>query len=95
MASALDLLVHVARITGGRRKISAIAEVAGMEGDQMCLQDLFHYKQSGVGAEGHAQGQFEACGVRPRVLERMHEEGIALPQDLFHRRKLLSRPETP
>ena len=91
MASALNLLVHVARMTGGRRKIVCVAEVVGMEGDQMCLQDIFHFKQTGVGPDGHAQGRFEACGVRPRMLERMLEEGVALPQDLFHRRQLASR----
>lgn len=83
MESALDLLVHLGRMTGGRRKMLSIAEVTGMEGDTVCLQELFRFQQTGVGEDGHATGRFEACGVRPQLTNRLEAEGIHLPNDLF------------
>jgi pilus assembly protein CpaF len=88
ISSALNLLVHVTRLTGGARKVVSIAEVTGMEGEQFCLQDLFRFRQTGVDVEGNAEGSFETCGVRPRLLDRIKSEGQELPADLFHRRVL-------
>ena len=88
MSSALDLLVHLSRVTGGKRKVTDISEVAGMEGDLICLHELFAYRQSGVDEEGHAVGQFEACGTRPRLLDRLLSEGVELPDGFFQRRVL-------
>ena len=90
MASAINLMVHVARLTGGRRKVTNIAEVTGMEGEAFCLQDLFRFKQTSVDAEGHAIGHFEACGVRPQLLERIQSEGVELPLEMFRQRVLSS-----
>ena len=90
MASALDLSIHLNRVTGGKRKVIKISEVAGMEGNVICLQDLFQFIQTGVGEDGHAQGNFEACGVRPRLLNRLEVEGASFPDDLFQRRVLAS-----
>jgi pilus assembly protein CpaF len=88
MCSALNLLVHLSRLTGGKRKIVSIAEVTGMEGETVCLHELFRYQQTGVDQNGHAQGHFEACGVRPHLLQKIQAEGINLPPDLFQRRRL-------
>jgi len=88
MASALNLLVHLARLTGGTRRIVSIAEITGTEGDTVCLQELFHFEQTGIDAEGRAVGQFKACGVRPQLLERLNAEGIELPRDFFQTRRL-------
>jgi len=93
MASALDMVLHIERATGGRRKVASISEVTGTEGETICLQEIFRYKQTGVGPDGHAQGHFEGCGVRPQVLNRIIAEGIKLPADLFQHRKLI--PESP
>ena len=90
MCSALDILVHLGRLTGGRRKIMSIAEVTGIEGDMILLQDIFRFRQVGVSADGHAYGNAEACGIRPQMLERLEEEGIHLPKDFFQRRMLAS-----
>jgi pilus assembly protein CpaF len=91
-ASALDLLIQTGRMTGGRRKVINISEVTGTEGEAICLQDIFTYRQLGIDGEGNARGQFEACGVRPQMLDRLRERGSALPDDLFHRRILSGRP---
>ena len=88
IASALDVLIHLGRVTGGRRKLVKIAEITGMEGETICLEDLFGFKQTSVDSDGHAQGDFEACGVRPRLFERLQAEGINLPMDMFRRRVL-------
>jgi pilus assembly protein CpaF len=88
MTSALHLLVHLARMTGGQRKIVTIAEVTGMEGEMTCLQDIFCFKQAGVDADGNAKGCFECCGVHPQLLERLSEQGVSMPDDMFQRRKL-------
>ena len=59
-----------------------------MEGDAVCLQEIFRFRQTGIDAEGYVRGHFEACGVRPQMLERLAEEGTDLPADLFSRRIL-------
>jgi len=56
----------------------------------VCLQDLFAFRQTGVGEDGHARGYFEACGVRPQLLDRLREQGAKIPDNLFQRRVLHS-----
>jgi len=90
MTSALNLVIHLMRMTGGRRRIVSIAEVTGMEGDVICLQEIFTFRQKGIGKDGHAEGQFQACGVRPRIMDRLQAEGHELPRDLFERKALRS-----
>jgi pilus assembly protein CpaF len=93
MVSALHMIVHVNRLTGGRRKIVCIAEITGMEGHTVCLQNLFEFRQTGIGPDGHARGRFECMGIGPRVLERIKAEGVDLPRDMFERRYLDDTPE--
>ena len=88
MSSALDVLVHLGRLTGGSRRIVKIVEITGIEGDTICLHDIFCFNQIGVDSNGKAYGQFEACGVRPRLLDRLKTEGVEVPPDLFRRRVL-------
>lgn len=88
MASALNIVMHADRLTGGERKLVSISEITGMEGEQICLQELFRFRQIGIGPDGRATGQFEACGVRPRVLDRLKAEGVEINADLFRHRVL-------
>jgi pilus assembly protein CpaF len=88
MASTLNLLIHLGRLTGGRRKVVSITEVTGVESDVILLQDLFRFRQTGIDADGHAQGFFEPCGVRPRILDRFKAEGVELPASVFQRRRV-------
>jgi pilus assembly protein CpaF len=92
ISSAINLMVQVGRITGGRRKIKSITEITGMEGEAVCMQDIFRFKQIGVDKEGHATGHFEVCGVRPQCLERIFSEGIQFPADMFRARMLATAP---
>ena len=88
LSSALDVMIHLERMTGGRRKVVKIVEITSMEGDTICLHDIFQFNQTGVDEAGHACGQFEACGVRPLLLNRLHAKGAEVPIDLFRRRVL-------
>jgi pilus assembly protein CpaF len=91
IASALNVLVHVDRMPGGRRKVVKISEITGMEGEVICLHDLFQYVQTGVGPDSHAVGYFEACGVFPMLASRLEAEGWPLPEQMFRRRVLESQ----
>jgi pilus assembly protein CpaF len=88
ISSALDILVQIGRLVGGRRKIVSIAEITGMEGDTVCLNDIFRFQQQGVDDSGNAFGQFESCGVRPQLVNKLQAQGVSLPVDMFHRRIL-------
>ena len=94
-ASALNILVQLGRLTGGRRKIISIAEITGTEGEVICLQDIFSFRQRGISDAGHALGHFEACGVRPQIMSRLEERGNELPDNLFQRRVLGTPPPLP
>jgi pilus assembly protein CpaF len=87
IASAVQLIVQVRRLAGGRRKVTSVTEISGMEGDNIQMHEIFCFEQSGVDMEGHAVGAFHAPGIRPRCLDRIESRGIALPADLFLRRK--------
>lgn len=89
LSSALDVLIHLKRMAGGGRKIVKIVEITTMEGDTICLHDIFCFNQAGVDDTGKARGQFEACGVRPLLLNRLQVKGVEMPHDLFKRRVLV------
>ncbi len=89
ISSALNLLIHVDRLLGGKRKIVKIAEITGMEGETICLHDLFRFNQLGVDETGNAYGQYEVCGVLPQLLEKIKARGADLPANMFVRRVLV------
>jgi pilus assembly protein CpaF len=82
IASAVDLIVHQARLKDGSRKITNITEVQGMEGDVIVMQDVFVFEQTGV-VEGKIQGRLKATGIRPKFVEKFEVMGIHLPAGLF------------
>jgi len=86
ISSAVNVIVQVRRLTGGKRKVTSVSEIVGMEGENIQMHDLFLYEQGGVDAEGHATGRFVATGIRPHTAERIESRGIRLPHDLFARR---------
>ena len=88
VSSALNVLIHLGRLSGGSRKIVQICEITGMEGDTICLHDLFHFNQRGVDEKSNAYGDFEVCGVRPNLLNRLKAFGVEMPPEMFHRRIL-------
>jgi pilus assembly protein CpaF len=94
ISSALDVIIHLGRLAGGARKIVEIVEITGMEGDTICLHEIYRYDQKGVDEGGNAYGDFEVCGVRPRLLPRLKARGVEMSPDMFQRR-VLPKPEAP
>ncbi len=83
VASAIDLMVQVARFSDGSRKITYVTELVGLEGEQVTMQDIFLFEKTGVAENGKVLGRFKATGVRPRFYEKLRASGIQLPANLF------------
>ncbi len=83
VSSAVDLIVQQSRLKDGARKITAITEVAGMEGDTIVLTDIFKYEQTGVGKDGKVLGELKATGIRPLFSPRLEAAGYKLGAELF------------
>jgi pilus assembly protein CpaF len=82
IASAVDLIVHQSRLKDGSRKVVAITEVQGMEGDVIVMQDVFVFEQTGV-VDGKIQGRLKPTGIRPKFVEHFEAMGIHLPNGIF------------
>ena len=91
-SSAVHLVINAARLTGGPRKIMSIAEVQGMEGEAVTMQEIFKFEQVGVDAAGRAHGRFVATGLRPSFLDRLKAAGVALDPSIFERQVLSTDP---
>jgi len=83
IASAIHVVVQVARLSDGRRKLMSLSELSGMEGDVITMQEIFRFRQTGVSADNLVQGRFEATGIRPRFLDQVMAHGVTLSPDLF------------
>jgi pilus assembly protein CpaF len=83
IASAINVVVQIARLADGSRRLMSLSEITGMEGDVISLQEIFRFRLVGRDALNRSVGHFEATGIRPRFLEQMHAHGVELPADLF------------
>ncbi len=83
IASAIDVVVQVTRLSDGKRRVTNLAEVTGMEGEVVTMQDIFVYKKMGIGENGEVLGQFVPTGIRPKFAERLVTSGIHLPVEMF------------
>ena len=83
IAAAITVVVQVVRLIDGRRKVSSIQEVTGMEGEIVTMQEIFSFRQTGVAANGKVEGYFQATGVRPKFSDRLHAFGASLPDEMF------------
>jgi pilus assembly protein CpaF len=83
IASAIDVVVQIARMSDGTRKIVNIAEITGMEGDIVTMQDIFVFRKRGIRETGEVVGSFVPTGVRPKFCERLLVSGIQLPISMF------------
>jgi pilus assembly protein CpaF len=82
MASAINFIVHIERLSDGSRKVMRVTEVQGMQGDVIQLADIFAFQQTGFEG-GRVQGRFAATGQIPKFLSRLRDAGIQVPMDLF------------
>ena len=83
IASAIHVVVQVARLSDGRRRLLSLSELTGMEGDVITMQDIFTFRQTGVAADGTVLGRFKATGIRPRFLDQILSHGRSLSLELF------------
>jgi pilus assembly protein CpaF len=85
IASAVDVVIQVSRLSDGTRKIITISEITGMEGDVVTMQDIFLFEKRGIGEKGDVLGDFVPSGIRPKFAERLLISGIRLPLEMFER----------
>ena len=83
VASAIHIIVQIARQSDGRRCVTQITELTGMEGDVIAMQDIFLFERTGLSPQGRVTGRFRATGVRPKCSERLLASGAELPSELF------------
>jgi pilus assembly protein CpaF len=83
IASAIHVIIQVARLVDGRRRLVSIQEITGMEGNVITLQEIFSFQQRRVDAEGNVRGAFRFNGVRPRFIEKFKVAGIHVPAEIF------------
>ncbi len=89
IASAVDIIIQANRLQGGKRRITHIAEVVGMENETIIMQDIYRYIQTGIDESGKAIGRFVATGVRPTFMDRLEAAGVRLPSSAFRERVML------
>jgi len=83
ISSAINVIIQVARLVDGRRKLISLQEVTGMEGNIITMQEIFSFKQSQLDHEGNVKGYFRFNGIRPKFIERYRMAGIQVSQDIF------------
>ena len=86
ISSAINIIIHLVRFPDGTRKIVKIAEITGMEGNTIVMQDIFCFEQRGVDQDGKVLGVFKATGIRPYFAERFKMSGFDLPPGIFEGR---------
>ena len=87
ISSAVNILVHVSRMSDGTRKVTGVAEITGMEGETVSLQDIFEFERIGLTKDGLVKGRFRATGVRPKCNAKLAAAGAELPMDMFEHSK--------
>jgi len=83
IAAAINMVLQVARLSDGTRRITSISEITGMEGETITMQEIFQFERTGVDREGVVIGRFRATGIRPRFAERLKAHGLQLPRIFF------------
>jgi pilus assembly protein CpaF len=83
IASAIQVIVQQTRMSDGSRRVTSVAEITGMEGDVITMQEIFTFEKMGLSEQGRVIGRFRATGVRPKCADRLRAAGILLPADMF------------
>ena len=85
VAAAIHMIIQIARLSDGSRKVVSVSEIQGMEGNVIVLQDLFSFQQKGIGEGGKVLGSMQATGMVPKFIERFNAAGVHLPPEIFKR----------
>jgi pilus assembly protein CpaF len=91
IASAIEIVVQIARMSDGTRKVTSVTEITGMEGDVITMQDIFLFEKTGVSPIGGVNGRFRATGIRPKCTERLVSSGVHLPPEMFEHVKVVGK----
>lgn len=83
ISAAVDVIVQQSRLPDGSRKVTAITEVAGMEGETIVLTDVFKFEQTGISPDGKVQGTLRPTGIRPLFMPRIQAAGLKLGAEIF------------
>ncbi len=83
IASAIDLIIHEARMSDGSRKVTQVTEVVGLEGDQVVMQDIFEFVQTGVDSDGRVEGHFRPTGSVPTFVDQIESRGLTIERSMF------------
>ncbi len=83
ISSAITVVIQIARLTDGTRKLISLQEITGMEGDTITMQEVFHFKRTGTNPEGKVIGHFCATGIYPQFDQRLREFGVAVPESTY------------
>ena len=83
IASAIHVVVQLARFSDGKRRLTCLSEIVGMEGDVITMQDIFRFEQVGVDEDGNVLGELCPTGIRPKFADRLRSSGIDLPASMF------------
>ena len=89
LSSALNVVIHLARLQDGTRKLVSFQEITGMEGDVITMQEIYSFKRESINSEGKVVGKHVFHGVRPKFIEKFKAFGIILPKQLFEDTKVL------
>ena len=90
VASAINLIVQITRLSDGTRKVTGVTEITGMEGGIITMQDIFVFERIGLREDGKVRGRFKATGIRPKCSDRLAASGVKLPADMFDQIKLIN-----
>ncbi len=90
IASAVQLIIQISRMSDGSRKVKSITEICGVQGDVVTLQEIFRFKETGFDKNRKITGQFQAMGRVPTFIERFERRGVHIPRDLFTTQQSIS-----
>ena len=85
IASAITVVAQVSRMSDGRRRVTSISEITGMDENVISMHEIFSFVRKGIGPDGAVVGTFKPTGIRPKFLERLRLAGVVLPSELFER----------
>jgi pilus assembly protein CpaF len=92
VASAVNVIIQVNRMSDGTRKVTSISEITGMEGETITMQEIFAFQQAGIDADGKVVGRFRATGIRPKCADKLATAGNPLPMDMFEHDEPVGQP---
>lgn len=89
IASAIRVVIQLQRLSDGKRRVTQVSEITGMEGDVTQTQNIYEFVRSGLDSEGNVLGELRATGIRPKFLEQLNLAGSDMPNDIFDPGKAL------